>query len=62
MELATKNAFLLLTLINPGKHQVKNMDIFLQPLVDELKYFGLLDLWCGIYQDPRRITQGCMEF
>ena len=29
MELATKNAFILLTFIIPGKHQVKNMDIFL---------------------------------
>ena len=37
MELATKNAFILLTLMIPGKHQVKNVDVFLQPLIDELK-------------------------
>ena len=42
MELATKNAFMLLTLMIPGKRQVKNMDIFLQPLVDELKTLWLI--------------------
>ena len=33
----------MLALIVPGRRQVKNMDVYLQPLVDELK-----ELWDGI--------------
>jgi hypothetical protein len=39
-----KNEHLMLTLIVPGRRQVKNMDVYLQPLVDELK-----ELWEGIH-------------
>jgi hypothetical protein len=35
---------LILALIVPGRKQVKNMDVYLKPLVDELK-----ELWEGIY-------------
>ena len=38
-----KNEHLMLALIVPGIRQVKNMDVYLQPLVDELK-----ELWDGI--------------
>ena len=34
----------MLALIVPGRRQVKNMDVYLQPLVDELK-----ELWEGIH-------------
>ena len=33
----------MLALIVPSRRQVKNMDVYLQPLVDELK-----ELWDGI--------------
>ena len=39
-----KNEHLMLALIVPGRRQVKNMDVCLQPLVDELK-----ELWEGIH-------------
>ena len=38
-----KNEHLMLALIVPGRRQVRNMDVYLQPLVDELK-----ELWDGI--------------
>ena len=38
-----KNEHLMLALIVPGRRKVKNMDVYLQPLVDELK-----ELWDGI--------------
>ena len=38
-----KNEHLMLALIVLGRRQVKNMDVYLQPLVDELK-----ELWDGI--------------
>ena len=38
-----KNEHLMLALIVPGRRQVKNIDVYLQPLVDELK-----ELWDGI--------------
>ena len=38
-----KNQHLMLDLRVPGRRQVKNMDVHLQPLVDELK-----ELWDGI--------------
>ena len=41
--LSLKNENLMLALIVPGRRQVKNMDVYLQPLVDELK-----ELWDGI--------------
>ena len=41
--LFVKNEHLMLALIAPGRRQVKNMDIYLQPQVDELK-----ELWDGI--------------
>ena len=34
----------MLALIVPGRRQVKNMDVYLQPLVDEFK-----ELWEGIH-------------
>ena len=41
--LAIKKGHLLLSLLIPGKYKVKNMDVYLAPLVDELKL-----LWEGI--------------
>lgn len=41
--LAIKKGHLLLSLIVPGKHKVKNMDVYLAPLIEEL-----LTLWDGI--------------
>ena len=38
-----KNEHLMLDLIVPGRRQVNNMDVYLQPLEDELK-----ELWDGI--------------
>ena len=38
-----KNEHLMLALIVPGRIQVKNINVYLQPLVDELK-----ELWDGI--------------
>jgi hypothetical protein len=51
--LSVKNEHLMLALIFPGREQVKNMDVYLQPLVDELK-----ELWEGIhvYDVSRPIT------
>ena len=48
-----KDEHLMLGLIVPGRRQVKNMDVYLQPLVDELK-----ELWEGIhiYDVSRPIT------
>ena len=50
---SVKNEHLMLALIVPGRRQVKNMDVYLQPLVDELK-----ELWDGInvYDVSRPIT------
>ena len=39
-----KNKYLILVLIFPGRRQVKNMDVYLQPLIDEFK-----QLWEGIH-------------
>ena len=58
-----KNEHLMLALIVPPRRQVKNMDVYLQPLVDELK-----ELWDGInymiYQDPlqQRGVLRCMAY
>ena len=41
--LTIKKGHLFLSLLIPGKHKVKNMDIYLAPVVDELKL-----LWEGI--------------
>ena len=41
--LSVKNEHLMLALIVPSRRQVKNMDVYLQPLVDELN-----ELWDGI--------------
>ena len=41
--LAIKKGHLLLSLVVPGKHKVKNMDVYLAPLIVEL-----LELWNGI--------------
>jgi hypothetical protein len=41
--LSVKNEHLMLALIVPSRRQVNNMDVYLQPLVDELK-----ELWEGI--------------
>ena len=51
--LSMKNEHIMLALIVPGKRQVKNMDAYLQPLVDEFK-----ELWEGIhvYDVSRPIT------
>ena len=41
--LSTKKGHLLLSLLVPGRYKVKNMDVYLSPLIDELK-----ELWEGI--------------
>ena len=41
--LSVNNEHLMLALIVPSRRKVKNMDVYLQPLVDELK-----KLWDGI--------------
>ena len=41
--LFVKNEHITLALIVPSRRQVKNMDVYFQPLVDELK-----ELWDGI--------------
>ena len=38
--MTTKKGHLILSLIVPSHYKVKNMDVYLQPLVDELK-----ELW-----------------
>ena len=42
--LSIKNEHLMLDLIVLGRRQVKNMDVYLQPLIDQLK-----ELWEGIH-------------
>jgi hypothetical protein len=42
--LFVKNGHLMMTLIVPDKTQVKRMDVYLQPLIDEFK-----KLWEGIH-------------
>ena len=42
--LSMKNEHLMLYLIVLGRRQVKNMDVYVQPLIDELK-----ELWEGIH-------------
>jgi hypothetical protein len=42
--LSMKNEHLMLALIVPGRRQVKRMDVYLQPLIDEFK-----QLWEGIH-------------
>ena len=44
----------MLTLIVPGKYQVKNMDVYLEPLIDEL-----IQLWNQIHNliDISRLLQ-----
>ena len=51
--LSVKNEHLMLALIVFGRRQVKNMDVYLQPLVNELK-----QLWDGVnvYDVLRPIT------
>jgi hypothetical protein len=51
--LSVKNEHLMLALIVPGRRQVKNMDVYLQPLVDELKE---LWEWIHVYDVSRPIT------
>ena len=48
-----KNEHLMLALIVPGRIQVKNMDVYLQPLVIELK-----DIWerIHVYNVSRHIA------
>lgn len=41
--LAIKKGHILLSLIVPGKYKVKNMDVYLRPLVEEFQ-----ELWTGI--------------
>lgn len=40
---ATKKGNILLSLLIPGKHKVKNMDVYLEPLIEELH-----ELWRGV--------------
>ena len=42
--MAIKKGYVMLALLIPGKHKVKNIDIYLEPLIDELEI-----LWRGIY-------------
>ena len=61
--LSIKNEHLMLALTIPGRRQVKNMDVYLQPLVDELK-----ELWEGIHVYnvsgliPTKRSFSCMEY
>ena len=50
---ATKKGNILLSLLIPGKYKVKNMDVYLEPLIEELQ-----DLWRGIQvmDDTRPIS------
>ena len=41
--MSIRKEHLMLTLIVPGKHQVKNMDVYLAPFIDEMQL-----LWKGI--------------
>lgn len=41
--MTTKKGNLILRMLVPGHYKIKNMDVYLQPLVDELK-----ELWSGI--------------
>lgn len=41
--LSTKKGHIMLALLIPGQRKVKNMDVYLEPLIDELE-----DLWKGI--------------
>ena len=41
--MAIKNGHLMLSLLILGKHKVKNVDVYLEPLIDELE-----ELWRGI--------------
>ena len=41
--MATKTGFVMLALLIPGPHKVRNMDIYLEPLIEELEI-----LWRGI--------------
>lgn len=52
--LSVKNEHLMLTLIVPSRRQVKNMDVYLKPLLDELK-----ELWeeIHVYDVSRPITK-----
>ncbi len=52
--LSMKKRFLLLSLIIPGPSKVKNLDIYLESVVDELK-----TLWDGVWAyDGRKTTGG----
>ena len=42
--MATKTGFVMLALLIPGPHKVKNMDIYLEPLIEELEI-----RWRGIH-------------
>lgn len=42
--MAIKKGFVMLALLIPGPHKVKNMDVYLEPLIDELQI-----LWHGIH-------------
>ena len=41
--MAIKKGHLMLSLLIPGKHKVKHMDVYLEPLIDELE-----ELWRGV--------------
>ena len=41
--LAMKKGHVMLSLLVPGKYKVKNMDVYLEPLIEELQ-----ELWKGI--------------
>lgn len=51
--LPMKNEHLMLALV-PGRRQVKNMDVYLQPLINEFKQ--LWEEMYTMYQDPYRWT------
>ena len=50
-ELATKNAFMMLPLIIPGRKQPKNIDVYLRPLLEEFK--TLWDTGCLVNDASR---------
>ena len=41
--MAIKKGFVMLSLLIPGPHKVKNMDVYLEPLIEELEI-----LWEGV--------------
>ena len=50
-KLATKNAFMMLPLIIPNIKQPKNIDVYLRPLLEEVKFYEIPDVWSMMLLD-----------